>query len=171
MLELIKPSIKLKDQIEKYKIDFLNSNEICAGSSELMSMDTVSSWLKYLKTLESKDTCPEGLVPCVQYCLLDTSTNELIGLANIRLELNDYLYKYGGNIGYSISPSKRKQGYGTIQLKLVLNECKNLNINQVLITCKEENIASRKVIEKCGGVFQNAVGNNGKLIRRYMIKI
>ena len=77
MLELIKPSIKLKDQIEKYKIDFLNSNEICAGSSELMSIDTVSAWLKYLKTLESKDTCPEGLVPCVQYCLLDTSTNEL----------------------------------------------------------------------------------------------
>ena len=69
------------------------------------------------------------------------------------------------------SPSKRKQGYGTIQLKLVLNECKNLNINQVLITCIEENIASRKVIEKCGGVFQNAVENNGKLIRRYMIKI
>ncbi len=171
MLELIKPSIKLKNQIEKYKIDFLNSNEICAGSSELMSMDIVSAWLKYLKTLESKDTCPEGLVPCVQYCLLDTSTNELIGLANIRLELNDYLYKYGGNIGYSISPSKRKQGYGTIQLKLVLNECKNLNINQVLITCIEENIASRKVIEKCGGVFQNAVENNGKLIRRYMIKI
>lgn len=171
MLELIKPSIKLKDQIEKYKIDFLNSNEICAGSSELMSMYIVSAWLKYLKTLESKDTCPEGLVSCVQYCLLDTSTNELIGLANIRLELNDYLYKYGGNIGYSISPSKRKQGYGTIQLKLVLNECKNLNINQVLITCIEENIASRKVIEKCGGVFQNAVENNGKLIRRYMIKI
>lgn len=56
MLELIKPSIKLKDQIEKYKIDFLNSNEICAGSSELMSMDIVSAWLKYLKTLESKDT-------------------------------------------------------------------------------------------------------------------
>ena len=171
MLELIKPSIKLKDQIEKYKIDFLNSNEICAGSSELMSMDTVSAWLKYLKTLESKDTCPEGLVPCAQYCLLDTSTNELIGLANIRLELNDYLYKYGGNIGYSISTCKRKQGYGTIQLKLVLNECKNLNINQVFINCIEEHIASRKLIEKCGGVFQKAVENNGKLIWRYMIKI
>ena len=47
----------------------------------------------------------------------------------------------------------------------------NVVINQVLITCIEENIASRKVIEKCGGVFQNAVENNGKLIRRYMIKI
>ena len=51
------------------------------------------------------------------------------------------------------------------------NDKMNLNINQVLITCIEENIASRKVIEKCGGVFQNAVENNGKLIRRYMIKI
>lgn len=169
MLKLIKPSIEFSKQIEKYKQDFIDSNEICAGSSELLSMDAVSAWLKYLKTLESKDTCPEGLVPCVQYCLIDTLTNELVGLINIRLELNDYLFKYGGNIGYSISPNKRNQGYGTAQLKLALEECKKLNLNQILITCKDKNNASRRIIEKCNGVFQNIVKVNDEVIRRYII--
>ena len=58
-------------------------------------------------------------------------------------------------------------------LKLALEKFKSANINNVLITCKDFNIASKKVIEKNGGIFENAYMNDedGYNYLRYWIKI
>jgi predicted acetyltransferase len=57
-------------------------------------------------------------------------------------------------------------------LRRALPICATLGIDQALITCDVDNIASRKVIERCGGVFE-AVTNDPDLEiqkRRYWVK-
>jgi predicted acetyltransferase len=39
-------------------------------------------------------------------------------------------------------------------LKLSLDYARDLSLSNVLLTCDEGNHASKKVIEKCGGVFE-----------------
>lgn len=80
---------------------------------------------------------------------------------------------FGGLIGYSVRPSQRGKGYASEMLKLALDKFKNTNIENILITCKDFNIASKKVIEKNGGIFENTYSNDddGYTYLRYWIKI
>lgn len=94
---------------------------------------------------------PEGWVPSTTFWLVDQ--DEYIGSANIRHALTEPLKKFGGHIGYEIRPSKWRQGYGTLQLKLLLAEAVKLGIKNALLTCSTGNVASVRVMEKNGGVL------------------
>ena len=84
---------------------------------------------------------------------------EFIGRVSIRHALTEHLLAVGGLIGYDIRPSKRGQGYGNKILELALPKAKELGISRVLITCDVTNAASRKIIEKNGGILENQVPN------------
>ncbi len=91
----------------------------------------------------------------------------------IRHYFNEFLEKYGGYIGYSVAPSERRKGYATDMLKIGLIKCKELGINDVLITCIDDNEASRKTIQKNGGIYESTVSvpNEGINLERYWIKL
>ena len=91
-------------------------------------------------------------VPQTTYWLVDDS--EYIGRVSLRHTLNDNLRNVGGHIGYDIRPSMRGKGFGTEALRLVLPKAKELGIQKVLLTCDSTNIASKKIIESCGGIFE-----------------
>ena len=76
---------------------------------------------------------------------------EIVGAIGIRWKQVPILITYGGLIGYSIRPSQRGKGYANEMLKLALEKFKNTDIDNILITCKDFNIASKRVIEKNGG--------------------
>ena len=65
----------------------------------------------------------------------------------IRHELNEFLLKIGGHIGYGVVPEKRRKGYATSMLQKSLSYAKNIPLDKVLITCDEDNFGSIKVIE------------------------
>ena len=83
--------------------------------------------------------------------------------------------KYGGFIGYSIRPTERGKGYATEMLKLGLQKFKEMDHKRerILITCKDFNIPSKKVIEKNNGIYENSYYNedDGFTYLRYWIKI
>jgi predicted acetyltransferase len=128
----------------------------------------------YVQTLADKAKgkgLPEGYVPATDFWLVDSG--RYVGCVSIRHILNDHLLHEGGHIGYDIRPSERGKGYGTEILRLVLPEAKKLGIEKVLITCDTTNTASKKIIEKNGGIFENEVlaknGVSHKL--RYWISV
>lgn len=71
--------------------------------------------------------------------------NKLIGFIN-DVEIIDSSIE----IGYVIHPSKKNQGYATEMLKAVIQELFRINYTEVKAGFFEENIASKRVMEKCG---------------------
>ena len=53
----------------------------------------------------------------------------------------------------------QERGYGTQALALILDEARDVGLAQVEITCDPDNHASRRVIEKNGGVFVESFVN------------
>ena len=174
---LIKPTIEYKKQAkemmeEARKYDADNPN-IWAGYSSMQNCNTYEEWLEKLDAdLDFKNIKP-GRVPAATYFLLRKSDNKIIGIINIRYELNEYLENFGGHIGYSIRPTERRKGYGRKQLLLALEKCKEININKVLITCREANKGSAKVIECCNGIYEDTRFNEKENdnFKRYWIKL
>jgi predicted acetyltransferase len=58
-----------------------------------------------------------------------------------------------GHIGYSVVPWKRRRGYATEALRLVLIEARTTGLPYVEITTDPDNVASQRVIEANGGVL------------------
>jgi predicted acetyltransferase len=94
---------------------------------------------------------------------------EVVGRISIRHSLNDFLFNYGGHIGYMVRPAFRRRGYASEMFRQALLIATDLGINMVLITCNDDNHGSIKVIEKHGGVLENKVDEDGYLLRRYWI--
>jgi predicted acetyltransferase len=129
-------------------------------------MDLISPQKKYqrsfltaLKEIPVEDRwrleSNKSSVPYSTFWLVDK--NNFIGRVNIRHKLNRKLLRKGGHIGYVIAGNQRNKGYGTQILKLALIKAKKMGLKKVLVTCNENNLASKKVIEKNGGRFCNAI--------------
>ena len=83
--------------------------------------------------------------------------NDYIGRLILRYGLNEHLLHIGGHIGYEIRPSRRRQGYGKLILKYGLERAKDSGLEQVLLTCDEDNLGSRRIIEPHGGMLENII--------------
>lgn len=139
-----------------------------ASARAEMSFD---DFLKRMNERETDKVREKGLVPATLYFLIDEK-NKIYGALDIRHELNEYLEKFGGHIGYGIAPSERKKGYGKLQLKFGLEKTKELGLERVLITCDENNTESAKTIEACGGIYNNTLADTeGHRVKRYFVEV
>ena len=133
-----------------------------------LNEDNFDSFLEKLERNKNIKLYKPNYVDQTTYVLVDDD-NYIYGGVNIRHELNDALLIHGGHIGYFIRPSERKKGYGNIILKEALLKCKLHGIDKVLVTCREDNTGSSKVIENNGGVYENSIIENQKVYKRYWI--
>lgn len=125
----------------------------------------------YLSDLETKEPTDKK-VPDSVFFLLDEDRNRLLGAVNIRHYLNASLLHSGGHIGDGIRPSERGKGYGTEIVRLALIECKKLGIDEVLMTCDKDNIASAKTIINNGGVLESEfINEDNETEQRYRITL
>jgi predicted acetyltransferase len=93
--------------------------------------------------------------------------DEVVGRISLRHALNELLYTWGGHIGYVVRPSARRRGHAKAALAGMLELCRVMGIDPVLVTCDVDNVASRRVIEGAGGVHEDT--REGKL--RYWIDL
>ncbi|ATZ18441.1 acetyltransferase [Williamsoniiplasma somnilux] len=168
-IKLIKPLKIHTEQISKMIEDFKfidNVENGISGSSKVLAYPNIADWIKFVNTEVPKN----GMSPFKQYIAINEN-NDVVGFINLRLELNEYLFNFGGHIGYAISPQQRNKGYATEMLKQGLKKIKALGINDVLITCLENNQASEKVILNNGGVYENSLKENENIFKRFWIKL
>ena len=81
---------------------------------------------------------------------------DYIGTVMIRHELTPPLLYDGGNIGYHVVPGYRRQGHATAMLAAACDRCREQGMSRVLLTCRPDNLGSRRVIEANGGVLDSA---------------
>jgi predicted acetyltransferase len=99
---------------------------------------------------------PQGYVPSTTFWWIEGS--QYLGRIAVRHRLTPWLLDQGGHIGYDVRPSARRRGHATAMLRAVLPYAASLGIEQALVTCDDDNVASRKVIEAAGGIFEDQRG-------------
>ena len=167
------PTKKDKRKVLAFKKEFLESGQKVAGFAGLDKME-FDDWLTKIQNERNKETCGEGRVPATQFLAIREKDEKLVGMVQVRHELNDYLLKFGGHIGDCVRPSEQGKGYATEQIGLALAFCQVLNIDRVLITCKKDNVASARTIIKNGGILENEIPNefeNNVMMQRYWIDL
>ncbi|MEG1257204.1 GNAT family N-acetyltransferase [Clostridium sp.] len=171
ILKLVEPTIEM----EKEYMDYIGEwekqeGEIVPYASRRNNYDyktLIERW-KEQKTSKVRDL---GFVPATLYFLVDDNDKRIYGALHIRHELNEFLLKAGGHIGYGIRPSERKKGYAIKMLSLSLEMAKELGIKKALITCDKDNVGSAKTIINNGGILKNEVIHDGEVVQRYWINI
>ena len=167
-MKLIQPERKHEKIVMDFKQKIKDANEQFCGVSGLERMD-YDEWIQYLLVVSKKETCPEGIVPAYEMIYVDDDETKVYGMINMRFELNDMLLKFGGHIGYSVSPDERRKGYAKAMLSGALEFYKDEGYDKVLITCNKNNIASQKTIESAGGILENIVEDGDIFMKRYWI--
>lgn len=170
-LYLVKPTAAHADQIAAYRAEFLERGDSMDGTSGLSNYAAPADWLAWLDTLADPAKRPEGFVPSTTLLCIRKDDNRLVGMIDIRHELNDHLLNFGGHIGYSVRPDERRKGYAKAMLYMALQETARLNIDRVLVTCNRDNEASRRTILAYGGELENEIWDESEneFVQRYWI--
>jgi predicted acetyltransferase len=113
-----------------------------------------SEWLALTAAHRAgKSVAPGWVAASFELAIVDM---RIAGRLSVRHALNDFLLRQGGHIGYGVLPAFRSQGVGKQMLQRGLQLSAALGINPVLVTCDEDNTASRRIIEGAGGVFESS---------------
>ena len=167
---LIEPTAQYKDQIIDAVQEFQSEGRLLDYDVQRLRRN-FDNYLSTTQNQKDPQRIGPGRVPTTDFWLIDG--DEVVGRLSLRHELNDFLLKVAGHIGYVIRPSRRCRGYGKEILHLGLEQARLIGLKRVLVTCDENNIGSKKVIESNGGKFENAVVVNGSPIMklRYWIDV
>jgi predicted acetyltransferase len=96
---------------------------------------------------------PAGWVTGTYLWMVDDE--EVVGRISLRHTLTPWLLEVGGHIGYAVRPTARRKGHATSALGLMLRVAGERGIDPVLVTCDDDNVGSRRVIEANGGVLED----------------
>lgn len=119
-----------------------------------MGQDQFPAYVQKLLDQAEGKNLPEGYVPSREFWMIDA--DGYVGRIILGLTFYPAPDRVGHHVGYAVRPSKRRKGYASIALHLLIREAKKIGIYRLMPTCGSANIASRKVIEKNGGILLNA---------------
>ena len=126
------------------------------GFDFALGLDPDVSWSAYRHAKVDQHlgrNLPDGFVPAS--FLVGELDGQVAARVSIRHELNDWLFREGGHIGYGVRPAFRRRGLATELLRQSLIIARAHGVDRALVTCDDDNVGSRKVIEANGGVLED----------------
>lgn len=152
-------------------VSYPDSQSWIAGSSGIHHYHgRLEEWISLMRDWSQGLNLPKGRVRVIQWLALNEQ-GKIIGMINLRPQLNDYLRHSGGHIGYVVHPEFRRQGLATWMLRQACQEAKKQGLDKVLLTCAEDNEASARTIEGAGGCYQDQVLEKGVWVKRYWLDL
>ncbi len=152
-IRLVKPTLEQKEQALAYRQEHFDHGEQIINGSELF--DRIASYEEWLGKVEANakvETVAPDWVLTDTFFAVRASDSKIVGIADLRYELNDFL-KDLGNCGYSVRPSERRKGYATEILRQICAVAKKHGQKQLQLSVEKDNAASIKTIEKNGGSY------------------
>lgn len=171
-LRLVRATLEHVEELRKFKeeLQAAGDADCFAGCSRLEHYEDMTEWVKMVWRQE-QETEP-GKVPSHVYLAIRQSDGRLVGIIDLRHHIDHpILGLWGGHMGYSVRPGERGKGYAKEMLRLNLENCRQLGLNKVMVTCSRDNPASERTIQGCGGVLEKEVLVDGEWIKRYWITV
>jgi predicted acetyltransferase len=165
MAELIRPDTRLQASflaaMEEFRAEGRAGDDSMIGwdfSRFGDSWESEEGFAAYVReTLDEADRPrAEGFVCQTSWWWVEDE--EYVGRISLRHELNERLRDFGGHIGYDVRRSRRREGHATRMLAAALREAHAMGIDEALLTCDADNAASRRAIERNGGVLEDRRG-------------
>lgn len=168
-MKLTAPTYADESAVMDFRSEFLQNGERLLGAGGLENYDSYAEWLQHVQLLRNDQTAHPELPPATT--LLCWQDGWLIGMAELRHRLTEFQHTYTGHIGFSIRRSCRGRKLGVQMLALVLDECRVMGLNRLLLTCSRHDAAARSAIECNGGVLENEIAYEGDIRCRYWIVV
>ncbi|MDO5294407.1 MAG: GNAT family N-acetyltransferase [bacterium] len=165
----VKPSLEYKRDAIRFMDECLELDGVVHGGGGLDICSTYEKWLIFLQQKQSKETVPEGYVVSETWFAVPENDDKIIGIVDIRKELNEKLSWGGGNIGLAVRPHMRGEGHGKELLSMALERCKELGMGKVLLTCEEENLRAAKTILSCKAIEEINAEAMAEGFRRFWV--
>lgn len=96
-----------------------------------------------------------GRVPAEFYDIL--VGDEAVGTIRLRIGNTPHIVLFGGHVGYLVQERHRGQGYASAALLEPRPVARQHGFEQLWITCRPDNFASRRTLEKAGAVFEEEI--------------
>ena len=173
VIELVRPGPEHERAAAEYLEEHFAAGERdLHGASLLEKQASYGDWLAFLdKTSDSRTAGPDW-VPASTFFAVRQNDGRVVGVINVRHELNAFLRSYGGHIGYGVRPSERRKGYAGEMLRQALEYCRTLGLQEVMLSCDKDNLASAATIRSNGGELEKEfVHTDGKIVQVYWIRI
>ena len=126
-------------------------------------------WYREVSKLDLEEDLGKDQVGCSVYLVFRKNDDKLIGIFDIRHNLNFPNGNLLGHIGVDIRPSERSKGIYKNILELCIEECKKNSIFSIVISCEYDNIASKRGIEHLFKLREEMVPFNGTYLYIYSI--
>ena len=167
-LKLVRPTLEWKEAALQYRQEHFDNDETIINGSELLDKtESYEAWLQSVTDNTSPDTVNPNWVVTDTFLAVD-ERGKIVGIIALRHTLNDFLKNFG-NCGYSVRPSRRRQGYATEMLRQVLEVAKRAGLKEVHISAERNNVASVRTIAKNGGVYERSFEFEGEEADIYRI--
>ncbi|MBR3102429.1 MAG: GNAT family N-acetyltransferase [Lachnospiraceae bacterium] len=168
MITLRRPVKEYETEAIAFKQEFIDNGETTINGSELFDqMESYDDWLKSVQDNASSDTVNPSWVVTDTYFAFDEN-DRIIGIIDLRHELNDFLKDFG-NSGYSVRPTERRKGYATQMLRLIMERAHQIGMEKIQLSVERSNEASVKTILKNGGKYERSFTFEGEEADVYMI--
>ena len=169
MITLKRPIKEYEAEALAFKKEFIDNGEQTINGSELLDqMDSYDEWLKSVSDNTSPETVNPSWVVTDTYFAFDEK-NRLVGIIDLRHNLNDFLKDFG-NSGYSVRPSERRKGYATEMLRLIIERAAEIGLGKLQLSVERTNEPSVKTILKNGGKYERSFTFQGEEADVYMIE-
>lgn len=153
-LSLVEPDASYKIAFFEMLAGFQSAGEAFFHDYTEMAARNFSDYIRFLKNQAEPTSSAAGVIPQSTYWLLHQN-QKIYGVSRLRHSLSPSLDLHGGHISLAVQPTMRRKGLGTTCLRLTLQKARQLGLQRVLLTCDAGNLASIKMIRKCGGTLDH----------------
>ncbi len=170
-IQLVKPALELKKEALEYRQEHFDFGEQIINGSELFDKTaSYDEWLAKVAANASVETVDPNWVLTDTFFAVRVSDHKIVGIADLRYQLNDFLKDFG-NCGYSVRPLERKKGYATEILRQICLVAKEHGLKQLQLSVERDNAASIKTIEKNGGKYSRSFTFENEEAYVYLLKL
>lgn len=103
--------------------------------------------LKLVETFFGDDK----IIPFYYFDIYLNENDNPIGKISIRIGHNEHSY-YNGNLGYEIDEDFRGKGYAKEAVLMIYDIARYHGMSYLYVSCNNDNLPSKKVINKLGGL-------------------